>query len=229
MEKISAPRGAGRKGVSTQRRGRLSPERIAAAALRIADAEGIDAVSIRRVAGELDARPMSLYIHFDSKDDLLAAMANTVVEEVLLDRPMPAEWREAVAATARRMYTAFVRHPWAMSIFVTKPHFGPAATELAQQMARSVESLSLEPAELWSLQGAVNDYVLGHSMRVASVSSAAEAGDQISDREIAETPELAALPSWLRSRSSVERFEFGLQMVLDGFEKRIRSLEPGRS
>jgi AcrR family transcriptional regulator len=219
---ISRPRAQVSGGRTRGRsRRRLTAEGITAAALRIADAEGLDAVSIRRVAGEIDARPMSLYIHFDSKDELLASMANAVVAEVLLDRPLPADWREAVAAGARKMYATFVRHPWVISVFMTRPQFGPPAAAVAEQNARAVKSLSLEPAEIWSIQGAVNDYVLGHSLRASAAQTAAKDADLISEQEIAAVPELAALPEFLRSRSSVERFEFGLQTVLDGVERRV--------
>ena len=83
------------RGKARQRR--LTPETIVAAAIDIADAEGLDAVSIRRVAAKLDARPMSLYGHISSKDDLLASMADRVTEEMLVRKPLPEDWREAIA------------------------------------------------------------------------------------------------------------------------------------
>jgi AcrR family transcriptional regulator len=190
------------------------------AAIAIADAEGLEAVSIRRVAGEIRARPMSIYDHFDSKGDLLSAMGDKVVEETIVDDPLPAEWREALATIARHLYAMLVNHPWLVTAFGVMPRFGPNSVRQAQQLATAVESLGLEEDERWAVVGTMNDYVLGHSMRVAQLGSDADLKDAIPPGDMAETPELASLPDYLRTRATVERFEFGLQMLLDGIERR---------
>ena len=87
-------------------------------------------------------------------------------------------------------------------------------------MARAVSSLSLEPADIWLLHGTVNDYVLGHSLR-ATATPTGELAEAVQKVDVVEFPELASLPDSLRSRSSVERFEVGLQIVLDGVERRV--------
>jgi AcrR family transcriptional regulator len=211
--------GNGRRATKGGRR--LSLGAITKTAIQIADSDGLDAVSIRRVAAELGARPMSLYGHISSKDDLLASMANEVIQEMLVQQPLPEDWREAIAAIARRMYAAFVRHPWVVLLFIRQARFGPNATKQAKQMARGLSSLRLEPSDVWLLQGTVNDYVLGHSLRAVAPPSAGELADAISDTDVVEFPELAALKGTLRSRASAERFELGLQTVLDGVERRF--------
>jgi AcrR family transcriptional regulator len=201
-----------------KRRPQLSAKAITRAAIRLADAEGLDAVSIRRVAAELDARPMSLYDHFSSKGDLLAMMADEVVAGILLEEPMPAEWREALGTIARRMYALLVGHPWLVFVLPNRRRFGPNDAKQAEQFAQAMASLKLEPAEVWTLVGAVNDYVLGHSLRVATAPKGVDLEEEIPGSDPTKTPELAALPDWLRTRSSVERFESGLRIVLDGIE-----------
>lgn len=215
MQETKPPGGKARK------RRRLSPESIAAAAIRLADAEGLDAVSIRRVAAELDARAMSLYDHFASKRDLLAAMNDEVVGEMLVSEPLPEDWRQAVAVSARTMFAAFARHPWAIFVTAEGVDPGPNAIKLAKQMARALATLPLGDGDVWQVQGIVNDYVLGYSFRtVASVSpEGMEAA--IAATDVVEFPELAALPDNLRNRSSIERFELGLQTVFDGIERRF--------
>jgi AcrR family transcriptional regulator len=211
-------------GARTRRKRRpLTAGAITDSAIGIADAEGLEAVSIRRIAADLDARPMSLYDHFDSKDDLLAAMADQVSGEVLVPPPLPEEWREALTAIARRLYAVMVTHPWLVFTFGRLPRFGPNATKLAKQMAEAVATLPLEQEEVWTMMGTVNDYVLGHSLRAAAAPPPEEYDDAIPESEIAKSPELASLPKWLRSRASVERFETGLKIVLDGVERRVLS------
>ena len=92
---VKTPKGNARE------RPRLTSAAIVAAAMRLADAEGLEAVSIRRVAAELEARAMSLYDHFESKQDLLVSMVDEGVGEMLTSEPPPEDWREAIAVSAR--------------------------------------------------------------------------------------------------------------------------------
>jgi AcrR family transcriptional regulator len=194
---------------------------ITLAASAIADAEGLEAVSIRRVAAELGAPPMSLYRHIANKEDLFTLMADKVKEEVLLQQPLPEDWREAMATLARRYYTTFVAHPWAVLLFTRRATFGSASTKLAKQMARALAGLRLESDDVWLVGGTVNDYVIGHSLRAVSAPTAAELADAVAPSDVVEFPDLASLKDSLRSRSSSDRFERGLEMVLDGIERRF--------
>jgi AcrR family transcriptional regulator len=200
---------------------RLSPEAIVEAAIRLADAEGLEAVSIRRVAAELDARAMSLYDHFASKRELLASMADEVVGEMLASRPLPEDWREAVAVSARKMYAAYSGHPWALFIHTEHAPPGPNGIKIAKQMARALATLPLEDGDVWQVQGIVNDYVIGYSFRTVGTVNPEDMEAAIAASDVVEFPELSALPDNLRTRSSTERFELGLQTVLDGVERRF--------
>jgi AcrR family transcriptional regulator len=207
--------------VKGQRRRPLTPEAIISAAIRMADAEGLDAVSIRRIAAEIDARPMSLYDHFPSKGALLSAMADEVAGEVLGHPPLPEHWREALTRISRQLYGMLVRHPWLVSVTSRYPRFGPNSERLAAQMAEAMSGLSLEPAEMWILVGTVNDYVLGHSLRATTIAKPEDLEDVIAEPAIEAAPELGSLPDYLQTRASVERFEAGLEAVLDGIERRL--------
>lgn len=212
---------AKRSNTQAKKRRRLSPESITEAAIRLADAEGLEAVSIRRVAAELDARAMSLYDHFASKRDLLASMNDEVVGEMLVSRPLPKDWRQAAAVSARAMFAAYARHPWAIFVTAERVDPGPNAIKLAKQMAQALATLPLEHDDVWQAQGIVNDYVLGYSFRTVSSVDPEGMEAAIAASDVAGFPELAALPDNLRSRSSIERFDLGLQTVLDGIERRF--------
>jgi AcrR family transcriptional regulator len=204
-----------------KKRQRLSPEAITETAIRLADAEGLEAVSIRRVAAELDARAMSLYDHFASKSEVLASMTDEVVGEMLVSQPLPESWREAVATSARTMYAAYARHPWAIFVAAERLGPGPNAIKLAKQMARALTTLPLEHGDVWQVHGIVNDYVIGYSFRSVGTVNPEDMEEAIVASDVVEFPELAALPDNLRMRSSIERFELGLQTVLDGIEQRF--------
>jgi AcrR family transcriptional regulator len=213
-------------GDTTKKRRRLSPEAITGAAIRLADAEGLEAVSIRRVAAELDGRAMSLYDHFASKRELLASMTDEVIGEMLVSQPLPEAWRDAVAVSARTMYAAYASHPWALFAAAERLGPGPNGVKLAKQMARALAALPLEHEDVWQVQGIVNDYVIGYSFRTVGTVNPEDMEAAIAAGDVIEFPELAALPDNLRTRSSIERFELGLQTVLDGVERRFLD-QPG--
>jgi AcrR family transcriptional regulator len=203
-------------------RGGLRAEAIIEAAIRIADSDGLPAVSIRRVATELDARAMSLYDHFDNKDDLLAAMGEEVAGESLIEGPMPGEWREALALLSRRVYVMLVAHPWLVGIApIQYRRLGPNAVRSAKQYVEALEPLGLEPSELWLIAGTVNDFLVGIAHRTANRPPGGELQESIPASELRETPELSSLPDSFRSRASIERFQRGLQIVLKGIEAEL--------
>src|SRR5262245_47329486 len=98
----------------------LSRETIAAAALAIADTEGFTAVSMRRVAEELGAGTMSLYYYVKTKAELVAAMDDALMAEVVVPT-LPKHWRKALTAIAQRTRDVFIRHPWALSSMQSAP------------------------------------------------------------------------------------------------------------
>src|ERR1700754_3520646 len=94
---------------------------IVAAAVRIADAEGIEAVSMRRLANELGVATMTPYTHVESKDELLDLMRDAVAAEMLLPEPIPEDWRAALRAIAERTRAAYEAHPWSLDATPRRP------------------------------------------------------------------------------------------------------------
>jgi AcrR family transcriptional regulator len=204
-------------------RARLSTQAIVDTAITIADVDGLDAVSIRRVAAILEVRPMSLYTHIVSKDELLALMADELIGTLLVERSLPDDWREALTVTSRRMFRTFVSHPWLLALFTRRPSPGPNAARQAKQAARAVESLRLPPEQMWRLLGIVNDYVIGNALRVATSPAADDLVAYLSETAGGEHPEMTALRRFEEGRLADEGFEIGLHVVLDGLERRFIS------
>ncbi len=199
----------------------LTTHVIVDTAIALADVDGLDAVSIRRVAAVLRVRPMSLYTHIVSKDELLALMANELIGTAIVEDALPEDWREALSQIARRTFRMFASHAWLLALLARRPRHGPNAARQAEQLARAVESLSLPADEMWTMLSIVNDYVVGHAMRVATTGSTSDLVDTLGADERAVLPEVAALVRTEDARLAGEVFEFGLQVVLDGVERRF--------
>jgi AcrR family transcriptional regulator len=223
------------------RRPRFSREQIATAALAIADAEGFDAVSIRRVAAELGAGTMSLYRYISAKSELVALMDDAIMGETLIpDGQLPAGWREALAMIARATRAALLRHPWAVQSLQGRGAaaqdgpFGPNGIRHFEQSLAAVASAPLPTAARLDLLAIVDDYVFGHVMRAGEMHARAAAASadpghaaaiteyvqgQLSTGRYPHLGELArdpAAPSLADPDTLGERFERGLQALLDG-------------
>lgn len=212
--------------VDARPRSGLSAQAIVDTAIAIADVDGLDAVSIRRVAAVLDVRPMSLYTHIVSKDELLALMTNELMGTLVVDEPLPEEWREAVTLIARRSFAMFTSHPWLLALFARRPRLGPNAARHARQLAQAVENLRLPADEMWTMLSIVNDYVVGHAMRFATTRITTDLVASLRAEDRAALPEVGALARTEETRFAGEVFELGLEAVLDGVERRFVTGRP---
>lgn len=206
-------------------------------ALAIADAEGFEAVSMRRVAAELGAGTMSLYHYIRSKDDLVALMDDALMGESLVpDNELPGGWREALAAIARKTRDVFTRHPWALQSLQGEAAgpgapIGPNAMRHFEQSLAALRHAPLDTAGKLDLLAIVDDYVFGHVLRAGELRSrrdvdrdeaAAAVEFGMEQLRSGRYPHLEALSRDPAAASitdegrSEERFERGLQVLLDG-------------
>lgn len=150
---------------AARRRTKLTREAIVAAAIKVADAEGVDAVSIRRVATELGARTMSLYTHIERKEDLLDLMSDEARAETLVEGELPGDWREAISAVARRTREAIRRHPWLVDLVSRRVNVGPNGLRHGEQSLAALSPLRIAPEWKLRIIAAVDDYTLGFVIR----------------------------------------------------------------
>ncbi|MFI0448807.1 TetR/AcrR family transcriptional regulator [Actinomadura sp. 6N118] len=214
------------------RRPRLTREAIVEAAIRLADAEGLEAVSIRRVASELGVRAMSLYTHIERKEDLLALMIDEVVPEILVQGELPSGWREAISLIARQERDYILRHPWIVELSgqPNLPHIGPNALRHVEQSLSAVSGLTDDPQAQVEIVAAVDHYMLGFVVReVTSRQRKQLAGLGEDDLDELDHPYFRDLISsgefphlehvFRRGIYGGEHFERGLTWLLDGIER----------
>jgi DNA-binding transcriptional regulator YhcF (GntR family) len=122
----------------------VGQERIVRTAIAIADTEGLDALSMRRLASELGVGPMSLYRHVAGKDDLIALMTDQVFGERELPDPGPDGWRAKLELIARTHWKLCRRHLWLPRVIsFTRPMLVPNALAHTEWTLRALDGLGL--------------------------------------------------------------------------------------
>ena len=196
----------------------LSRETIAATAIAIADKEGFASVSMRRIALELGVGTMSLYYYVNTKADLIAAMDDALMGEILLPS-VPENWRKALTEIAFRTRAVFLRHPWALSSMLTAPP-GINAMRHMEQCLQALAGTGMTAREKLTLLAIIDDFVFGYALREA-------ANDPVMDFSFAKSqlntgafPRLVEVFGKGRLPAIPDRFQKGLRVLLDSVSDR---------
>src|ERR1700689_2829367 len=192
---------------------RLSRQKIAAVALAIADQEGFEAVSMRRVAEELKVGTMSLYYYVKTKDDLIAAMDDALMGEALLPS-LPKNWKRALLAIAKRTHAIFIRHPWALVAMLSAPP-GLNAMRHMEQCLEALAETSMTGKQKIPLLATVDDFVFGHALREAATDAAIDIKFATAQLATGAFPRLPEVFSSGRIEAHKGRFDQGLLALLD--------------
>jgi AcrR family transcriptional regulator len=149
---------------SRGRRPGLTHTQIARAAIAIADAEGLEAVSMRRVAAALGVGAMSLYRYVASRDDVVDLMVDEAIGELAVDADAPSDWRTVLTAVAHSTRAMIHRHPWlAWQTLATRPTFGPNMLSWVETTVALLESPSLSIDQVMDMSGTVGAFVAGYT------------------------------------------------------------------
>lgn len=211
------------------RRPALTREAIVTAAIEIADTEGLEAVSMRRVAAHLGARTMTLYTHIDRKEDLFDLMYDQMVEEILVDEAsFTDDWRAAISEIARKERASMLRHPWRGKLVGKRSRIGPNALRHVEQSLAALDPLKLEPAKAAQIVSAIDHFMLGYVM--LEISHPVKEAKERLRSEMGYLRELVACGDYPRLTPLLDEawphgennFEQGLKWLLDGIEQELR-------
>jgi AcrR family transcriptional regulator len=206
----------------------LTLDRIVTAAITLADRDGIDGLSMRRVATELGVGTMSLYRYVPGKAELLALMLDRV------DSPdgtatAGESWRETITTVARGSYRMYLAHPWLLQVNWTRPVLGPNSVASLEVCVRGLDGIGLTSRERMAVVTMVDAYVVGQArQRIQYDAVTVQSG--LSDEEFwaqqypflekamlsGRYPAMAALDEDAFSLEWEDSFEFGLARLLDG-------------
>ena len=221
----------------------VTPEVIVATAIGIADAEGLAAVSMRRIAIELGIATMALYRHVRGKQSLLLLMADTIMGQAQLPEIRPPGWRAQLELLARLQWDGYRRHPWlARIISMTRPTIMPRGMKHTEWALAAVgeSDAGLDPNTMLHMVVNLFAYVRGSAMNV-EMELESEQDTGLTDEQWFEAhtgqlervlasgqfPQLARIfqaPGVDLDMDTL--FEFGLNRLLDGYAALIETHPP---
>jgi TetR/AcrR family transcriptional regulator, tetracycline repressor protein len=207
----------------------LSREKVLAAALAIADADGLDALSFRRLASDLGVTPMAFYRYVDDKEALLGGIADLVLSKLELPEPRTGDWREQLREVARSLRSLLVAHPAAVPIFLSRPLVTPAGIRAADAVLGLFLRAGFSPEQAVLLYRQFTRFLLALLMLET------EGGPELTPEQRREQARLAritfetlppeefphlveAAPQFAAPHDPERAFESGLDLLIAGLE-----------
>jgi AcrR family transcriptional regulator len=212
---------------TTRRRPPLSRERVLRAAVKLADRDGIESLSMRKLGQELGVEAMSLYNHVRNKDEILNGLVDVVFSEIELP-PSGRDWSTAMRRRAISARLALKRHPWAVGLMESRAQPGPATLRHHDAVLRSLRHSGFSIEMAAHAYSALDSYIYGFTLNELSLplgtqqEIAAVAGNILRENPEGEYPyltEMAVEHAMKPGYDYGDEFEFGLDLILKGLKK----------
>ncbi|SFB50528.1 transcriptional regulator, TetR family [Amycolatopsis marina] len=217
----------------------LSVDRIVASAIAVADADGLAATSMHRVAKELGVGTMTLYTYVPAKNELLDLMVDAVLSEREFPapgEPRPPDWRDQVILYSDRTRAMYRRHPWLRQVSTVRPALGPGVMAGDEYLLSTVAGLGLSPRQVAAAASSIGTYVDAHAALEADNIHLAQVTGESEDTwwhqrmsfwenyfDTERHPTMTEV--WSKGGfeasavdQAMEAYEFGLNRLLDGIE-----------
>lgn len=221
----------GTEEVVQRTRPRLSKNRVLDAAVTIADAGGIGALTIRTLAQELGVKPMTVYHHVANKDEILDGIVEVVFSEIELP-VIGGDWRLEMRRRAHSARTVLGRHRWAIGLLESRPTPGPATLRHHDVVLGTLRAAGFSRAMTAHAYALIDSYTYGFALQEASLPfEGAGAVSEMADPVVAQLagdqyPHMAAMVSehyLLPDYDFAEEFDFGLNLILDALDASLSS------
>lgn len=206
----------------TARREPLTRDRILEAALVLADENGLEAVSMRRVGRVLGVEAMSLYKHVADKEAILDGLVDLVMAEVEVPAP-GGDWRAEIRRSAVSFRAALLRHPWAAPVFESRLHPGPARLRYLDATIATLRaagfSIEMTAQVFMALDSHTYGFVLQELAWPFDAAEAPELAAAMTRELFDEYPGLQEMGGLAVAGGTSPDFAFGLDLLLDGLER----------
>ena len=203
----------------------LSKERVLRAAIELADSEGIEALSMRRLAKELGVEAMSLYNHVANKDEILAGILDLVASEFELPSDN-GDWKTAMRRHAISSRDALLRHRWATSLWMSAQGGGTARLRNGDWMLRTLREAGFSRDLIYHAFHILESYILGYTMQQLNFPYKDEELAGMAETFLKQLP-AGEYPDFVEHvmqhlephEGDAGGFELGLNLILDGLER----------
>jgi len=212
-------------------RARLTRDRLFEGAVALADDEGIGALTMRTLADRVGVKPMTLYHHVANKDEVLDGMIDLVFAEIKL--PIGA-WKEAMRTRTVSARTALLRHRWAVGLMDSRTAPGPATLRHHDGVLRCLHQAGFSLVMAAHAFSVLDSYTYGFVLQEVNLpfegtdDTHEVAGDMLEAFSADEYPHLVELTLghvMLPGYDYGDEFAFGLDLILDGLERRVGAIE----
>jgi AcrR family transcriptional regulator len=215
----------------------LTLERIVAAGIEVALTQGLDALSMARVASELGVGTMSLYRYVAAKDQLLELMVDTALGTPPASEHADEDWRTGLARWAAGVHDAYRHHPWSLRVPISGPPLGPNNVAWLEQALRSLADTPLSEQEKLSCILLLSGFVRNDATLTADFAAAGSDSPEMPryGELLSHLIDAAGFPALHRAIASGAlddeddinaEFDFGLELILDGIDTLISSRAP---
>lgn len=214
----------GRRSAEAANRSPVSRERALQVALEVADADGIEGVTMRRLGRELGVEAASLYHHVPGKEQILDGLVDLVAAEIQLPEPST-DWREAISHRAHQTRAVLLRHPWAVSLMASRTTPGPATLGLLEVGIRCFREGGFSVASAAHAISTVDSYVHGFVLQEVNLPFRGESELAAMTSAIMESFPASAFPYLFEltvehvlqpGYDYAKEFDSGLTLVLNG-------------
>jgi AcrR family transcriptional regulator len=211
----------------TQRRDRLSRERVLQTAIELADQGGLESLSMRKLGQELGVEAMALYYYFANKDEVLDGIVDLVFSEI--DLPAPgADWKAAMRQRAISVRDTLARHRWAIGLMESRRNPGPANLRHHDSVIGSLRAAGFDMAMSAHAYSLLDAYIYGFALTKMNLpfetsgEVAAVAESMLAPFSPDAYPNLVAFITEHAMKPGYDyedEFEYGLDAILDGLER----------
>ncbi len=209
------------------RRSPLTRERVLRAAIRLADKQGLDALSMRRLAATLKVEAMSLYNHVANKDEVLDGMVDLIIGEITLPRP-GGDWKTAMRLRANSAHAVLLAHPWAALLLASRINAGPNSFRYIEATLATLRQAGLSWAETDWAWNAMDSFIYGFTLYLQNFpvepsEYALAAASFLPMLPVEQYPMLHEMTVLVASgkHDGTHDFSFGLELILDGLERMV--------
>jgi AcrR family transcriptional regulator len=210
-----------------ERKPRLTAERVIDGAVALADQIGTDALTIRKLADAIDAKPMTIYHHVPNKEAIIDGMVDHVFDEIELP-PTDTDWRTAILVRCNSMRQVLARHPWAAPLMETRTSPGPATLRHHDAVLGCFRGAGFSLDLTSHAYAIVDAFLFGFALQESTLPATAgddmaELAGSIADLMSADLyPHLAEFTADHVLQPGYDfgaQFDVGIDLILDGLER----------